>query len=693
VTTPQTEKPVAEPTPTSPVPDLSTAEAADPPGTFEGKPPPSYVSELLSAVVASGVVGGGNAAPITIALGDAIGRDKVNTTKADATTEHAMPRVLSREARSLYRVHAWPTDADTVRGHMASGHMSILTGSLGSGKAALAVNLLTETCTEIYELSRLPTPSEVNADFFREGCGYLLADLPQRAVVQIADSDLPRLADVVARSGAKLVLTVEPSFTHVPSSLDGFVIPLTEPASPVEVLGAHLRHHVGAEEAARILARPEVKDLVRASLTAGEVAMLGYELAGRSEVLNGQDLGWRLGQQRRAAVERWLADVPDAHWPFLLSLAVLDGLPFETVVQAARHFSTLAEADPLVDVPPLTAAERARLLETARAEVVPAKGPSWWGLVPTEEVRFRHRGIAQWVLDYLWRHSCQLREVVIAWLAEAGGLIAERPRQKFAAAVGQLMTQDFRTLEKRIFTPWVTGDVPWHREAALVALAVASVHPDLRLVMVRMMLQWMRGEYWERWMAARSLGEPLGHVVPESTLALLGELAKDTELRPYAVGQAMREFADGVTAKGFELMLDTLSRWATGANDKQRHVALYSFLQICAWVMDPDNKLPRVLTRPVRQDMDPAVLLWRQAIVDPQVHLSARQTLFGWARRCDGAESERLAGFLTRVATTDRLNFLVRRAAESWRTDKFPATRSATAVLAAVRAREGEHVR
>jgi hypothetical protein len=690
---PAPEQPVARQEP----PEKPEAEA--PAADFAQMPDTGFADEIRAGrggVRASGVIGGAHFDhAIVFALGDVVGRDK--SVIGHAQAGHPLPRLLPRNIQEIYQTHVWPDCATTVRERLALSPVVVLTGPPGCGKAALAVNLLAEACTEIYELDRVPDLVTAPDEYFREACGYLLADLPQRLLLNLAHSELPRLVELVADRKAKLVLTVEPSFSYVPPPLREFVVPLTEPPAAADVLMAHLSHHLGAENATAVATVPEVRAQVEGavgvSLTAGEVTALAIELAGRPEMLVDADMAWRLAEQRRTEVARWLAEVPDPCWPFLLSLAVLDGLSHDTVLTAARTFRTLAEADPLTKIEPLSANQRATLLETTRAEIRPDIQQSKYGLVPVDLVRFRRPGIAQWVLDYIWRHAHQLREPIIQWLADMAGVPGRQVQRQVAAAAGQLMTQDFPILDAHVLAPWAASGQVRDREAALVAMAVASEQPELRLVMVRMALSWMKGDYWSKWMAARSFGEPLGHFVPDGTLAVLGELAKDEELYPYAVSQALTEFADGATDDRFELALSAVDAWTTGANARRRHVGIYTFLRMCASIKDAGNRLPRLLTRPASHGDDPALAIWRRAITDEQLYTAARDALLGWARRCEAIESgpDRLARMLARIATTSRLTFLIRSAANTWRTHKYPLPRSAGAVLAAIPERKGEY--
>jgi hypothetical protein len=367
-------------------------------------------------------------------------------------------------------------------------------------------------------------------------------------------------------------------------------------------------------------------------------------------------------------------------------------MTYDTVVKASRHFSTLAEADSLTKIHPLTAAERSRLLETVRAEIVVGTDRSDHGIVPVDLVQFRRPGIAQWVLDYLWRHAHHLREPILGWLAETADITDTRVQRKFAAAVGQLMTRDFSALHARIFAGWMASESIGKREAALVAMAVASEHPKLRLVIVQMALSWRRGEYWTKWMAARSFGEPLGYLDPDATLAILGELARDKELLPYAVSQALTEFADGTTDDRFEQVLSVVNEWTKDRDVRKRHVGIYAFLQMCMRIKDVGRQLPRMLTRPTRHDDDPAIAMWRRAITDEKLHLVTRNVLFGWARSSELVESgpDRLARLLARTAITYRLAFLIRSMANTWHADMHPAPRSADAVLEAIPEWEGD---
>ncbi|MFC4608992.1 hypothetical protein ACFO9E_14375 [Streptomyces maoxianensis] len=573
-------------------------------------------------------------------------------------------------------------------------NLLILRGAHGYGKSALAVRLLMGACQggPVYHLdsdvdfASLAEQLESGSGGIERGVGFLL-DHPAD-IGNLDREGFEKVQGALSRAGAWMVLTV--ASTEVSDSeLLGGVLDVSEEPDQHAVVRAHVRWRLGERAAGRLLARPDVYDLL-AELLAGEPACRqAAELAAAlcEEYESGELSAERL-RERRARTEAedfeiWAESLPDlAARSLALALAVLNGLPQEYVARAARAlrdrleddapYIRAAGADGRLPQPRnLFAVPRRRQLTLLRARAVPKSQGE-----PGEVLEYKDPDYPRMVIKHAWTQY-EIQDELLDWLGQLVMDPSEEVRVYAAAGLGVLAADSFGYVSGRILNRWAYSDSAYRRAAVAYALSVGCRDDWVREQAAAMVETWLgdRSRPLGQATAARvhGLGAVTDRPVEEiGRLAVVGNVTVAV-----AVGCSLAD----LLADDFELTAAVLNMLHEQAADyRARPTALLSFLILAAQlVIDteersvggqvPDRPALLYLAHRRPELQEPFIRLWRAALNQAFFDDEAEQVMRNWAALAerDPELREMFRLMIGAIAYGDeRSGRILRRCADEW---------------------------
>jgi hypothetical protein len=423
---------------------------------------------------------------------------------------------------------------------LCEARVLVVTGAPGSGREALAVNLLGEALAMTGDgagCHRLVTPATVLEAGWEppvKHSGYLGAlddgSVPAETFTSAflggAAHGTARWAAVVAAlraAGCFLVLTGGHDLEVLATGpgADQVAWHTAVPVDPLAVVERRVLGHGGSAEAhaelQAVLERTGAAAALREQPAARHAARLASVIRAEGDVAAAVAQLRDPTEQVRAWFNRFRS--PDAV-AFALAAAVLEECGYLTVADAAvrlRAALTAPEAAP----PDLRFGDRL------------GHEQQWIRLDPPEDggfgaprVRFRNALMGQVVLAYAWNLLDGRRDAVLDWLR---GLLNHRDlqvRARASVAAGVLALADPHHAVHRFLTTWA-GSTSWPlRQAAATALGVAGSRPETAEAVWQLLHLWARGDAsaHQRRLAgtaANAVGGLLGRGAPERAVAVL----------------------------------------------------------------------------------------------------------------------------------------------------------------------------
>ncbi|MFE6891063.1 hypothetical protein [Streptomyces sp. NPDC057694] len=422
-----------------------------------------------------------------------------------------------------------PEGYDTALDELCEQALLVLTGPPGSGRAATAVNLLSEAmalggtlgggCRRLLDPAVLADPSWEPPE---KNCGYLAeVDEGPSGAEPFGVRRLTSLAAALRASGCRLVLTAGHDLALAATAEGGTEQYARYPLAPLDPLVVLERRVLGhgpePEARTRLRALLEACDATRA-LREQPAARHAVRLA--SVITADGDLAATVAALRdpsdqvRAWFQQHRAPAPVA---FALAVAVLEGSGYLTVAEAAvKLHNALVPPEP---VPPdLRFADRL------------GHEQSWVGVDSTAggppRVRFRSPLLGQAVLVHAWNTLDGRRETVLDWLRRLLGHRDLEVRARASVAAGVLSWADHHYAVHRFLTAWA-GSTSWpQRQGAATALGVAGSRPESADAVWELLDTWARGgsSAYERRLAgtaANAVGTLLGRGAPDRAVGVL----------------------------------------------------------------------------------------------------------------------------------------------------------------------------
>ncbi|MFI1397459.1 hypothetical protein [Streptomyces sp. NPDC020681] len=573
-------------------------------------------------------------------------------------------------------------------------NLLILRGAPGYGKSAMAVRLLMGACPggRVYHLdsdvdfASLADQLESGNGGIERGVGFLL---DQPADIGNLDREVfEKVQGALSQAGAWMVLTVSSTEVSDSELLSG-VLDVGEEPDQHAVVRAHVRWRLGERVGDRLLARPDVYDLLAELLAGDPACQQAGELAAAlcEEYESGEVSADRL-RERRARVEAedfeiWAENLPDtAARSFALALAVLNGLPQENVARAARALRDRLEDDsPYIRAAgpdgrypqprELFAVPRRRQLTRLRARVVTKSDGE-----PGEALEYKDPDYPRMVIRHAWTQY-EIQEELLDWLGELVMDASEEVRVYAAAGLGVLAADAFGHVSARILQPWAHSESAYRRAAVAYALSVGCRDPWIREQAEAMVESWLGDRSRPLGQATAARVHGLG-AVTDRAVEEIGRLAVvDNVTVAVAVGCSLAD----LLADDFDLTASVLYMLHQQSDDyRARPTALLSFLILAAQLVidteergtagqSPDRPALLYLAHRKPELQEPFIRLWRAALNQAFFDEEAAQVMRIWAALAerDPELREMFRLMIGAIAYGDeRSGRILRRCADEW---------------------------
>jgi hypothetical protein len=619
--------------------------------------------------------------------GDAVGRERIVFLIGGG--QRVRLRRLSRRQIDLIRDTFVPPDGfDEVRAGFEKNRAVILRGPAGCGKQAIAVRMLRElslgelfqldSSVDLAQLAQLMETGVKGRDRIEPGAGFLLNQPSNFA--GLYGSVLQTLEEALDQADARLVLTIDSGASVPDQDLFDYVVTVTATPRYEQIVESHLRYRLSDHEAALLLSRTDLQEVIDSRLATDPSCKLAAALAEKiAEVSDASDDEETFGieeiktwdEQRGAeSFDTWFARLGDTRTRvFAVALAVLNGLPYDAVARAARMLYSAFERPPYMvtasadDVQPEGLRpfriSRREWLEKLRARISDAEIRGVYGHSVTEVVEYRDPDYASKVIRWAWS-DYEVQDTLLDWL----GQLADDPSEQvsiFAGlALGRLATKSFDFLGRNVLGPWANGRAKGRREAVAYALrVVVAADPGLRGNVRTLVSGWYANEQrpFAQATAARAWGVAYGPIDRAEAFRQLDRLCETDDIRvATAVGDSIADLLE-TGSEGFACSV--LVRLAESIHDTQRSATIQLiFLILAAGLIDrepgaaegtavPWPFLLRLMTR-APQARGAIVGLWRFVLNEALFHEEAERVMTWWAAAAE--EHPAVRGAFLRLA-------------------------------------------
>jgi hypothetical protein len=593
--------------------------------------------------------------------------------------------------------------------------IEIFRGKSGCGKAALAVWSLAgpETPGPVFRVDPRTPVGGLTLD--QKSAGYLLEDLPAASGSALTGFDLDRLAADLDRLDSRLVITVRSETTFTDHTVNGYVREISDPPAHRKVLEAHLGDLLGDEASVSgLLGRQDVAKLLDEELSpsaplrkAAALARLIAAEASRPSSLVAKVRGL-LRQSDEHEFTAWFDGLGDLHLQcFAISLAIFNGLPYETVSDAGlmlhRKFDVAGATAVATKAVPEAVNPfgdgRASRLQQLRARVGREMVRTTFWTVPAEVVTYADVSFPARVLRHVWREHDRARTGLVSWLYDLGGHPSLTVRVRAATAVGVLTSIAYDHMRTEVLSRWARSKQQVRREAAAIALAGPAEHTDEDLAGAarNLVTTWSLGTPEQRATAAHAYGR-IGLNGLDTALSALEKLTENEDNFDVveAVCQSLAELVATDTPEIQTRVFGLLRSWSKSRRRERRTIAGLAFLLIAADLVTelPVAKetatWPSLLWLAHQNAAHHEVLarLWAESLNAAGTAGLALTVLDGWAELVEENDTARGAfvALMISACLNDRTPIRLRKQAATWaKTDAgTKAPRTARDLLAAL---------
>lgn len=590
-------------------------------------------------------------------------------------------RLPARLVRPIRYAFVAPTGFDALRAACEKNRVMILRGPGGCGKQGTAIRLLIDLSagplfhldSEV-DLSRLAESIETDIkgrDRIEQGAGFLLNQ--PRDFADMHCSVLQGLEEALERAEARLILTLGSDVPVPDPDLFNYISDLTSMPRYTEIFASQLMFRLSRYVADDLLSRADVTDLLAQQLGSDPSCRLAAELAEAvadeaNLVGAGNDFDLekvKAWKTRRTAedFDIWYADLGDLQTRcFAIALAVLNGLPYNTVARGARALyrkfefpSSIVLAsspDPPPDWRRPFRVSRRDWLHRLRADIkqVDVRGP--YGSSPAEAVEYKDPDYIPKVLQRAWS-DFETQDTLLAWLGELAEDPSEQVKIFAGIALGQLTAWSFDFLAVRVLAFWAASKREELRDAVAYALRVVAAEPRLRENVRNMVAGWYanRDNPITQATAARAYGVAFGPIDRRKAFEDLDRLSVVPDIRvSIAIGDSM---ADLLAAGNTDFASFALERLAISVKIRDRSAtAQLAFLILADGLVirlpSPDGHTvawPTLLhlTRHVTGVRSSIVTLWQHVLNEALFHQEAELVMTRWASAAEGEPDVREA--------------------------------------------------
>ncbi|MGW3107691.1 hypothetical protein [Streptomyces sp. NPDC001100] len=561
--------------------------------------------------------------------------------------------------------------------------LTVSGGRFTGRRTAALVALHRMGVSPIHLLARDTTPQSLPgllAQGDNQGHGYVLCDLTTRRDQPLQEAHLLAVRDQLLKSGAYLVITVDPS-----AVLED-ITPLDwRPPAPADVLTAHLRVLTGEPRARELLALPQVGEFLTHGHQLREVVAFAGLLSRHAA---GEESEAAVGDFSRGALESQIQEwfeaeekaVPLRDKAFLVALAAFDDGPYALTAELSDLLYTFLQetenpaARPYV---PVFGTHIGKRLQLARAHEYVKTVRTEWGPVLLSKAAYEDGRAWQVLLTVVWTRHPSARPALVKWLARLARDGRPLVHTRAASTAAVLALTDLPSAMALVIEPWGMSRRYRDRLAAVNALTLGHLigTPNIPEILD----SWSGAdEDALRWVAIRVYGL-IGDERPEQALAALRGAARkqyeqddeddEDELMvdhlAASVGLLLISPASETVLAGLVAKLD---------DDQAVHdLAVRGFLSACKHQQDDKpSGVPSVLgwyARAAGGDGTTArgiTTLWRAALGDLRHTDAALAALRDWVLAADRepAAEWALAALLPTLVATDadhqRLSHLLR---------------------------------
>lgn len=568
-----------------------------------------------------------------------------------------------------------PAGFADVRVGFAKNRAVILRGPVGCGKQATAIRLLRDfsqgplfqldSSADLAQLAHLMETDSKGRDRVEPGAGFLLNQPANFA--NLYGSVLQTLEEVLDLADARLVLTIDSGASVPDQDLFDYIVPIVAAPSYHSIVERYVRYRLSDHDAELLLARTDLQQFMAVQLetctSCKWAADFADAIAAESDASDDEEgldldnlIAW--GEERGAEkFDTWFARLGDTRTrSFAVALAVLNGLPYDAVAQAARMlyrafdrppYMVMASAD---DVQPEGLrpfrVSRREWLQKLSARIAESETQGMYGHSVTEIVEYRNPDYALKVIRWAWS-DYEAQDALLTWLGHLADDPSDQVRIFAGLALGRLARWSFDFLCYNLLGPWAHGRASGRREAVAYALRVVAADPRLRANVRALVSGWhaSEGRPFAQATAARAWGVAYGPIDRAEAFEQLDRLCAVGDIRvATAIGDSVADLFDGGTDDFVALVL---SRLARSIYDPERTGTVQLiFLILADGLIDrepgtadrdpvPWPFLLRLMTR-LPQARESIVALWRYVINEPLFHEEAEQVMTRWAATAEG---------------------------------------------------------
>jgi hypothetical protein len=604
--------------------------------------------------------------------GDVVGRDQVKgaTPSARSTLADAgFGRVLRRDITKVRGVYVKPTPYPRAERIVGKKHVLVLWGQVHVGKWTTALHLLsTYHSEEIYEINPDVEIEKLRSLEFEPEHGYLIDTFTPESAEKLNGFFLNHLSRKLEGKHSHLVITVDSRVSLSKEKQGDYIVVWQDVPNCNKLLDKHLSWYVSDREnlikAHELSQADSVQQILSTHLLPGEIDHLAELLAeaARGKLELEQALA-RFEAYARSQVKEWFKNHTDPEErTFMLSLAVLNGANYQSVVEADEKLQSQIGLSSLEDEPPaddLIFDSRSRRLKEACAHLVQGYEDAEFGRGPVELIALDNPAFQPAVLHYAWHEYDRLRKPLLNWLQSLGRHPSFDVRARAAAAIGELSKYNFGYVRRKVLIPWANHRDDRCRAAAALALGIPVWEGDLAPQVLGLLNHWatLRNNWRLCWTAAVAYGGFVGLRFPDIALGGLRTVARAEDLRLFKVlGQSIANlFEAGRFASDYYLkVLDALDAWSAETKDGLVHLSsLLIFLELALKAKveaEPEGGTWPTLLWLAREDeiyQNKLTNLWRRALNTKPVRKRALDVLQRWLLKID--DDERLYSTLEEI--------------------------------------------
>lgn len=545
----------------------------------------------------------------------------------------------------------------------------------GWGRTAAALHLLGRECADGVDKLNPDTsmrgPSAALG--LRANRGYLLESLEADQAAALTEFSLDVWRTALATAQAKMIVLVDAATPVRDRDLADYLVETDERPDALALVRAHFRARLAAagkpdQELADFPEfAPLVEEVVATARRAQDLADFGRGLC--RAVLGECDLDdVRRGFASSAdgAFREWFDGLGDNdHRAFAIALGAFDGMPLHTVTDAATQLARAMQAAELPDrrdrKREVFGVRNISLVERAEAETAASVEDTDYGSLTVQVVRYRDPRRPRKVLEHVWHEFPEAQQVVRTWLRRLGTSPDRQVRARAGVAAGLLSLTEFDRARLQVIEPWVDDHGEWGRQAAIAALRVPVLQPELQPLISRMITQWLEGEeVTDFHVAAVTALGALPIMTADRALKLLRKAA-DTDSARMIIALAGAVTNLALDADRLPVVLGELMRWTGSETLDVRGCGFHCVVQLCTflevseegssrpwpgllWIADLDRREPgRTLVRNKITQRAAIVELLARTIEAPHFMQDMYDLLRRWTRIADRDATQREA--------------------------------------------------